>query len=184
VSAKFELAPLMAVQKRRVEQAMAEVRARNEKFRQRESERDAAYQRWEEGRAASRQEQEVQVQSISDLSTSFQRSAKGLSANGTGIGGDPQGRGLCAAGLVVGAQRREWWRIRIEEYWKTLAAAEQELAKARAAAAEAQLLYRRARAREDALATLAANWRSAQAVKSERAEEQIVEDLLANRYGA
>jgi hypothetical protein len=160
VSVKFELAPLIAVQKRRVEQARAEVRARNETFRQRASQRNAAYQRWEEGRAASLQEQQSQVLSISDH----------------------RGQGIGAAGLAVGAQRREWWRMRTEEYWKALAVAEQELAKARAAADEVEKLYRRARAREEALAILEARWRSAQAVRSERAEERIVEDLLANRH--
>jgi hypothetical protein len=160
VSAKFNLAPLMAVQKRRVEQAMAEVRARNERFRQAASERNAAYQRWEEGRAASLHEQQSQVLSISDH----------------------RGQGIGAAGLAVGAQRREWWRMRTEEDGKALAAAEQQLAKARAAADEVQVHYRRARAREEALATLEAQWRSARAVKSARAEERIVEDLLANRH--
>jgi hypothetical protein len=160
VSTQFELAPLMVLQKRRVEQVMAEVRARNETLRQRAAERHCAYQRWEEGRAASLEEQRSQVLSL--------RSHRG--------------QGISAAGLAVGAHRREWWRVRIEEYWKALASAEQELAKARAAVEEVQVRYRRARAREDALAALEAQWRSAQAVRGERAAERMVEDLLANRF--
>ncbi len=55
------------------------------------------------------------------------------------------------------------------------------MAGAREAASEAHVLYRRARAREDALLTLIAQSRQAEAQHEVSLEEEAVEELIANR---
>jgi hypothetical protein len=160
VSAPDRLAPLLLVQKRRVEQAMAEVKAKNGLLRQRESQRNDAYDRWTGADSASRREQQTQVRVVADH----------------------LGRGIGAVNLAAAAERSEWWRMRIEERWTRLAAAETALAQARTEAMQAHLLYRKACSRQEALVTLAARWRTAQAQKKTRLEENVVEDVLINRY--
>jgi len=162
MSSKFQLAPLVEVQERRVEAAMNEVRARNEAVRQRESLRQAAYKRLEEAFKACQQERQAEYESLAER----------------------QGQTVAAAGLVRIDSRREWWIQRLGEYWREFQEAEQELSKAQAEAAQAQQAYRRALAREEALAKLEANWRTEQEVKSQRAEEQVVEDLLGSRFSS
>lgn len=155
---KFQLAPLIPVQERRVEAAMAEVRAKNQALRQSEAAREAAYQHVKQTIEASRQERQAQYESLGKQAAS-------------------------AAGWIEGEARRKWWMLCIGQGWMALQKAEQALTQAQAAAAEAQKAYRRALAREEALATLKADWRAEQELKSQRAEEQGVEDLLGSRFG-
>jgi hypothetical protein len=162
MSAPDRMAPLLVVQKQRVEQAMAQVKAKNELLRQRQAQRNEAYDRWTAASSASRDEQQTQVRAVTDQ----------------------LGRGIGAMNLVVAAGRREWWRLRVEECWQELAAAEKELGQARTNAMQAHVLYRKACSRQEALLTLAAKWRADQAQKKTRLEENVVEDVLANRYAS
>lgn len=154
---KFQLAPLIAVQERRVEDAMTEVRARNEALRQAEAARQAAYQLVKETIENSRQERAAQFESLTDQ---------------TG-----------AAGWIQGETRRKWWMMCIGQAWIELQKKEKVLTETQAHAAEAQQAYRRALAREEALTKLKDNWRAEQAVKTQRVEEQGVEDILGSRFG-
>lgn len=155
---KFQLAPLMAVQERRVEAAMTEVRARNQALAKAEAARQAAYQTVKDTIDGRRQERLAQYESLTTQMTG-------------------------AAGWIDGTARDKWWMLCIGKAWMELQEKEQELTKVQAEAAEAQKAYRRALAREEALTKLKANWRSEQEIKAERAEEQGVEDLLGSRFG-
>lgn len=157
----FQLAPLMAVQERRVEAAMAEVRARNEALRHCESARQAAYKRVEEAFDASRKERTELYASLAEPAAA-----------------------AAATRLIHADERRIWWRQRIVDLWKEFQKADQELTRAQADAAQAQQAYRRALAREEALTTLKTHWQAEQAVKNERSQEQVVEDLLGSRFGS
>lgn len=160
MTTRAQLAQLLVVQKRRVDQAMAHVRAKNEQLRQRQLQRDGAFERWTSAQDASLRQQQSQVQVVSDH----------------------LGRGIGAGNLTAVAQRREWLRARLEESWQALASAESDLAQARTEAAQAQAVYRQACNRHEALVAFASKLKNAENQKQLRSEEGAVEDMVTNRY--
>ncbi|MDB6101699.1 MAG: hypothetical protein JWO52_1698 [Gammaproteobacteria bacterium] len=143
------LTSLLAVQKRRVDCAMAVVHERNGMLRQRELERQAALEHWEAAVVAYRLERQRLTESIANP--------------GSGI----RATRLTGASLRCDAHR-EW----VAGAQKALADADELLAAASSAATEARVIYRRTLARQDALLTLQASWRKAQGQRMLRLEEQ------------
>lgn len=160
MTTRAQLAQLLVVQRRRVDQAMAQVRAKNEVLHQRQVQRNNAFDRWTGADEASRLQRESQVQVVSDH----------------------LGRGIGAVNLTAQAQRREWLRARVEECWQLLANAESALTQARDEATQAQTVYRQACNRHEALVTFASKLKTAENQKQARSEEGAVEDLVTNRY--
>lgn len=151
MSAGARLAALLAVQKQRVDRAMAIVQERNEEVRQRESERQTALERWEAAVVAYRLQRQRLIDSIAN----------------------PGGRsGIKAGQLNGGALRCDAHREWVAGAQKALAEAEGLLAAASSAAVEARAIYRRTIARQDALMTLQAGWRKARGQRMLRLEEQ------------
>ena len=145
------IASLLVVQKGRVDRAMALVRERNATLLERESERDGARQRVADAVAAYRAEQARLSESINSASAVV---------------------GVRAVGLTAASVRCEAHRRRMTEASAELAAAEEKVAVALAAAAEARTAYRRILARQDALSNLQAAYKKAQAKRVLRLEEQ------------
>jgi hypothetical protein len=143
------LTSLLAVQKQRVDRALATVHERNAMLRQRESERQAALERWEGAVVAYRLERERLTDSIAN-----------------------PGTGIQAARLTGASLRCELHRDWVTEAAKGLSDSDELLAAASAAAMQARSAYRRTLARQDALLTLQASWLKAQAQRVLRLEEQ------------
>jgi len=116
---------------------------------QRESERQAALERWEAAVVAYRLERERLTESIAKAAA-----------------------GIQAARLTGASLRCEVHRDWQAEAAKALVDADELLAAASAAAMEARAVYRRTLARQDALMTLQASWRKAQGQRVLRLEEQ------------
>ena len=138
------------VQRRRVEQALTRLQDLNVVQRQRELEREEAFENWEDSCAAYRLEQSRLAEEIA-----------------TNIG--------CGTQVIrfTGASARcEAGRVRLEGMVRALELAETNLASAVIAAAEARALYRRTLARQDALLTLSATWSAAERRRQARREEQ------------
>ena len=153
------LEPLLVVQERRLEQAMVEVKARNEALRIKKAARDSAHERWANADTACREYKRAQARAVDDHLM----------------------RGVAAAGFVAAATRNEWLRVRAEELQVQLQAAQAELTQAEAAAAEAQGHYRRELAKRDALNKLAAEAQRVRTQKNWRIEEYESDDRVA--YG-
>jgi hypothetical protein len=145
------IASLLVVQKGRVDRAIALVHERNAALRERELERDGARQRVTNAVAAYRAEQARLSESINTASAPA---------------------GVRAVGLTTASVCCDAHRKRMTEATEELAGAEEKVTSASAAAVEARTAYRRALARQDALSTLQAGCRKAQAVKALRLEEQ------------
>jgi hypothetical protein len=143
------LTSLLAVQKRRVDCAMAVVHERNGMVRQRELERQAALEHWEAAVVAYRLERQRLTESIAN-----------------------PGSGIRAARLTGASLRCDAHRESVTGAHKALADADELLAAASSAATEARVIYRRTLARQDALLTLQASWRKAQGQRMLRLEEQ------------
>jgi hypothetical protein len=143
------LTSLLAVQKRRVDCAMAVVHERNGMVRQRELERQAALEHWEAAVVAYRLERQRLTESIAN-----------------------PGSGIRAARLTGASLRCDAHREWVAGAHKALADADELLATASSAATEARVIYRRTLARQDALLTLQASWRKAQGQRMLRLEEQ------------
>jgi hypothetical protein len=146
VSPAARFKSLLAVQKQRVDRAMAEVLAKNETLRQRELDREAARQRAQEAVAAYGLEQQRLGQSVVS--------------------------GVLALQLAGAALRCENQRLLIAETAREVTAAEDSVAAAETVAAGARMTYRRTLARQDAFLLLQANWRKADVQRSMRLEEQ------------
>lgn len=145
------LASLLAVQKRRVDCAMAAVMERNGVLRQRELERQAALEHQEAAVVAYRLERQRLTESIAN----------------------PGSRaGIQAAKLTGAALRCDSHREWVARAQKAVADADELFAAASSAAMEARVAYRRTVARQDALLTLQAGWRKAQGQRMLRLEEQ------------
>src|SRR5882724_9991798 len=142
-------ASLLAVQRRRVDCAMTVVNERNAMLHQRESERQAALERWEAAVVAYRLERERLTESIARA-----------------------GAGIHASRLTGASLRCEVHRDWQAQAAKALVDADELLAAASAAAMEARAVYRRTLARQDALMMLQASWRKAQGQRVLRLEEQ------------
>ena len=153
MSAGARLKSLLAVQKRRVDRAMAVVHERNGMLRQRELERQAALERWEAAVAAYRLERQRLTESIASP------------------GGHHGRSGILAARLTGGALRCDAHREWVAGAEKVLADADGLLAAASSAAMEARVTYRRTLARQDALLALQASWDKAQGQRMLRLEE-------------
>jgi hypothetical protein len=149
MSAGARLTSLLAVQKRRVDGAMAAVHERNGVLRQRELERQAALQQWQAAVVAYRLERERLTASIAN-----------------------PGSGIQAARLTGASLRCEAHRDWVARTAKALADADELLVTASSAAMEARAIYRRTLARQDALLTLQASWDKAQGRRMLRLEEQ------------
>jgi Tfp pilus tip-associated adhesin PilY1 len=143
------LASLLAVQKQRVDRALAAVHERNAMLRQRESERQAALERWEGAVVAYRLERERLTDSIAN-----------------------PGTGIQAARLTGASLRCDLHRDWVTAAAKALGDSDELLAAASAAAMQARSVYRRTLARQDALLTLQASWLKAQGQRVLRLEEQ------------
>jgi hypothetical protein len=160
MTTRAQIAQLLVVQKRRVEQAMTLLKTRNEQLRQRQLQRNDAFDHWTAADVASRDQQQSQIRVVSEN----------------------LGHGIGAGNLTVVARRREWLRARVDENWQVLTNAEAELAQARTAAMEARTAYQQACNRQEALIAFGARLRSAEMKKEARSEEGTVEDVLTNRY--
>jgi Tfp pilus tip-associated adhesin PilY1 len=149
MKANPRLASLLAVQKQRVDRALAAVHERNAMLRQRESERQAALERWEGAVVAYRLERERLTDSIAN-----------------------PGTGIQAARLTGASLRCDLHRDWVTAAAKALGDSDELLAAASAAAMQARSVYRRTLARQDALLTLQASWLKAQGQRVLRLEEQ------------
>jgi Tfp pilus tip-associated adhesin PilY1 len=143
------LTSLLAVQKQRVDRALAAVHERNAMLRQRVSERQAALERWEGAVVAYRLERERLTDSIAN-----------------------PGTGIQAARLTGASLRCELHRDWVTAAAKALSDSDELLAAASAAAMQARSVFRRTLARQDALLTLQASWLKAQGQRVLRLEEQ------------
>jgi Tfp pilus tip-associated adhesin PilY1 len=143
------LTSLLAVQKQRVDRALATVHERNAMLRQRESQRQAALERWEGAVVAYRLERERLTDSIAN-----------------------PGTGIQAARLTGASLRCELHRDWVTAAARALSVSDELLAAASAAAMQARSVYRRTLARQDALLTLQASWLKAQGQRVLRLEEQ------------
>ena len=149
MSAGARLTSLLAVQKRRVDCAMAAVHERNGTLHQRELERRAALEQWEAAVVAYHLELDRLTESISN-----------------------PGSGIQAATLTGASLRCEAHRGRVTGAAKVLADADELLTAASSAAMDARAIYRRTLARQDALRTLQASLQKAQGQRVLRLEEQ------------
>ncbi len=149
MKANPRLTSLLAVQKQRVDRALAAVHERNAMLRQRESERQAALERWEGAVVAYRLERERLTDSIAN-----------------------PGTGIQAARLTGASLRCDLHRDWVTAAAKALGDSDELLAAASAAAMQARSVYRRTLARQDALLTLQASWLKAQGQRVLRLEEQ------------
>jgi len=149
MKANPRLTSLLAVQKQRVDRALAAVHERNAMLRQRESERQAALERWEGAVVAYRLERERLTDSIAN-----------------------PGTGIQAARLTGASLRCDLHRDWVTAAAKALSDSDELLAAASAAAMQARSVYRRTLARQDALLTLQASWLKAQGQRVLRLEEQ------------
>jgi hypothetical protein len=155
---RTEIDSLLAVQKRRADRAMDQVRARNQFQNQMEIERNRAHALLLETR--SRRQQEAQRRD-------------GMLANQT------QHR-VSLSEIMLGVRRVEWWDSRVAEYVEVLASADRALNEARLAAAEARHEYQQIWSRYEALLNLANEQRRAFAESRLRLEECATEDLIGN----
>jgi hypothetical protein len=146
VSSATRFKSLLAVQKQRVDRAMADVLGKNATLRQRELDREAARQRAQDAVAAYRLDQQRLAQSVVS--------------------------GVLALQLAGAALRCENQRLLIAAAARAVTAAEDSVASAETAAAGARMTYRRTLARQDALLSLQANWRKSDVQRSLRLEEQ------------
>jgi hypothetical protein len=160
VNAAATLEPLLVVQERRLEQAMVEVKARNEVLRLKQAARDSAHERWSNADTACREYKRAQARAVEEQLM----------------------RGVAAAGFVAASTRSEWLRVRAEELQVQLQAAQAELQQAEAAAAEAQGHYRRELAKRDALEKLAAEAQRERTQRHWRIEEYESDDRVAYGY--
>jgi hypothetical protein len=154
MSAVARLASLLAVQKRRVDGAVAAVHERNGVLRQRELERQAALERLEAAVVAYQLERKRLTESIE---------------NPQACGGRPGIQAVMLSGASLRCDAHRGW-VAVAE--KGLADADEVLAAASCAAMEARAIYRRALARQDALQTLQTSWKKAQGQRMLRLEEQ------------
>jgi hypothetical protein len=146
MSAGARFKSLLAVQKQRVDRAMADVLEKNEALRQQELQREGAQERAHEAVVAYRLEQQRLAESVVS--------------------------GVLAVRLTDASLRCEAQRTLIAETAQALVAAEDLLTAAEANAAGARATYRRTLARQDALLSLQASWRKTDAQRSVRLEEQ------------
>ena len=146
MSAGARFTSLLAVQKQRVERALAQVVEKNAAVRQRELEREAARERAETAVVVYRLEQQRLTESVVC--------------------------GVLAVRLAGASLRCEAQRTLIAETAQTLAAAEGELTCAEVAAVQARATYRRMLARQEALLSLQTSWRKSEAQRSARLQEQ------------
>jgi hypothetical protein len=153
-----DIDPLLAVQKRRVDRAMDEVRARNQYQSQMEIERERAQALLLETRTRRQQE----AQNRDDLLAKQMQHRVSL------------------AEIVTGTARIEWWDARVAEHVGALESADNALNQARSAAAEARREYRHIWARYEALLKLASEQRRAFNESRLRLEEHATEDLIGN----
>jgi hypothetical protein len=154
MSAVARLGSLLAVQKRRVDGAMAAVHERNGVLRQRELERQAALERLEAAVVAYQLERKRLMESIENP------------------GGRHSGPGIQAATLTGASLRCDAHRGWVAAAEKGLTDADELLAAASCAALEARAIYRRTLARQDALKSLLASWKKAHGQRLLRLEEQ------------
>jgi chromosome segregation ATPase len=153
------LEPLLIVQARRLEQAMAHIKQCNEVLRVKKRAYDAARERWSSADSERREFKHAQAQAVSDHLM----------------------RGVTAVDFVTTSVRSEWLRARVAELFGQLQAAQAELKPAEEAAAAAQALYRRELAKRDALNKLAAEAQRTRTQKTWRVEEYETDDRVA--YG-
>jgi hypothetical protein len=150
MNTQSRFAALLLVQKDRVERAFAQVHERNAVLRQRELDRENAFECWEDSCAAYRLEQGLLAETI---------------ASNIGLG-------THVARFSSASARCELCRARLAQMADALAVAEASFSAASAAAAEARSVYRRTLARQDALVTLAASWRKDEMKRIAQREEQ------------
>ena len=132
MSATHRLNALLTIQRRRVDQALAELRARNEQLQKAELERAAEQDRWEATQTRRKREITRQAELVRNHAA----------------------QSLAAAELTLSGQRIEWWRLRAEEQKKALDAADAALTQAQADAAQARRRFQQADARHTGLLKL------------------------------
>jgi len=160
--ARVRLQPVLALRSRRVAQAMQHVEACNRTVREKERERDAARTRWAETDAAWKKQQRAYADEVANnLHHDF-----------------------ASRSLELAASRCDWWRVRVDECFVSLQAAQAGLTNAEIAAARARRDYLRAHARQEAVVTLIASEKRQWQANDLRAEEIAAEDLQTNRSSA
>jgi hypothetical protein len=150
MSAQRRFSTLLMVQRRRVDQALTRLQDLNVVQRQRELEREEAFENWEDSCAAYRLEQSRLAEEIA-----------------TNIGS-----GTRVSRFTGASARCEAGRVRLAQMVRALELAEANLASAGVAATEARALYRRSAARQDGLLKLAGSWSAAERKREARLEEQ------------
>jgi hypothetical protein len=146
------LESLLALQKKRVDSAMAVVIVRNEALRQRVSERELARAQAEEAAAGYRLEQQRLTEAVL-----------------TGAIGHI---GIQAVRLTSASLRCEMQRTLLDRTAQSLVASNDLVTAADAAAAGARTAYRRTLARQDALIALQKSLRKTEMQRVQRLEEQ------------
>lgn len=163
MSAGYPLQSLLLAQSRRVERALAEIVAANQRIHQRQADLLQAQRLLDAARQARRLLQQTLSQNI----------AGRVSEGGGGT--------LSAGELIAPAQRLGWLQDRVEECGKARAAASAALDEAQTVAAQARAIYRRVQAKYDGLMTHQERWRQQRTTQRLRSEEAGMDDLLAHR---
>ena len=165
------LEPLLQVQQRRVDRAVAQVRDANQRVLERQREREAARERWRHAEAARRRE----------MTALERRSVSDREADAAPSGEDLDAPALLAHQLAQASSALDWCRARVEEARKALETAALDVTHAQAALAETRRQYGQQRARHEALFTLARARRQEEGRAQLRNEECAIEDLLNAR---
>jgi hypothetical protein len=167
--------PLLKVQQRRVDRAIAQLRDANQRILERRRGRDTARERWRRAEAARRRE----IAALARRSALPERQAVTAPT-----GEDRDAPALLALHLAQASSALEWWRARVAEESQALQSAELDLAHAQAALEDARRVYGQERARHQALLTLAQARRHEHSRTRLRSEECAIEDLLHARFTA
>ena len=148
---------LLEIQRHRLDQALAELRARNRQLDQAQLERSLQQERWQA--AQDRRRREISRQAEMVRSHAAQT--------------------LAAAELTHSGQRIEWWRLRAQEQRKALEAAEAAVLHAQRQADQARRLFHQADARHTGLLQLTQEQQRTQARERLRLEEYASDDVRA-----
>jgi hypothetical protein len=162
VSSPSPLAPLLVVQERRVDRAMATVTTCNKQLREAQLKCADAHAGW----------QEAENQARAALDRRAQLVACHL------------GEVLPCVDLLSAARSLEWWRTCAAQRAAQLEAARAELLQAQKDAAQARRIYLEADARRESLLKLAEEQRKAQLQKSLRLQESEMDDRTSGEFAA
>lgn len=152
--------PLLVVQERRVDRAMAAVTARNRQLREAQQKHDQAHASWEEADTRAR--------------AALDRRAQVVASH--------LGQALPRADLLSAVRNLEWWRACAAQRAVQLEAALAGMLQAQKEADHARRVYREADARRESLMNLAEEQRKAQLQKSLRIQESEMDDRASAEF--